>query len=52
MFADPEDVSKRIYTINVIESLNSFIRRSVKTRRIFTNDAAGSMLNNWKANNF
>ncbi len=34
------DIRKVIYTTNAIESLNSVIRKSVKTRKIFPSDYA------------
>lgn len=37
-FAYPDDIRKAIYTTNAIESLNSVIRKSVKTRKVFPND--------------
>ncbi len=40
LFSYPEDIRKVIYTTNAIESLNSVIRKSVKTRKVFPNDAA------------
>ncbi len=39
-FDYPKDIRKAIYTTNAIESLNSVIRKSVKTRKLFPNDAA------------
>ena len=38
LFAFPEKIRKVIYTTNAIESLNSVIRKSVKTRKLFPND--------------
>ena len=38
IFAYPADIRKVIYTTNAIESLNSVIRKSVKTRKIFPSD--------------
>ena len=38
IFSYPEDIRKVIYTTNAIESLNSVIRKSVKTRKVFPND--------------
>ena len=35
-----QDIRKVIYTTNAIESLNSVIRKSVKTRKVFPNDNA------------
>jgi len=39
-FTYPKDIRKVIYTTNAIESLNSVIRKSVKTRKVFPNDNA------------
>lgn len=41
-FDYPEDIRKAIYTTNAIESLNSVIRKSVKTRKLFPNDEAAT----------
>lgn len=38
LFAYPQDIRKVIYTTNAIESLNSVIRKSTKTRKLFPND--------------
>lgn len=40
LFNYPEDIRKVIYTTNAIESLNSVIRKSVKTRKVFPSDNA------------
>jgi putative transposase len=40
IFDYPADIRKVIYTTNAIESLNSVIRKSVKTRKVFPNDDA------------
>lgn len=40
IFEYPEDIRKVIYTTNAIESLNSVIRKSVKTRKLFPSDNA------------
>jgi transposase-like protein len=40
LFEYPEDIRKVIYTTNAIESLNSVIRKSVKTRKLFPSDAS------------
>jgi len=40
IFSYPEEIRKVIYTTNAIESLNSVIRKSVKTRKVFPNDNA------------
>lgn len=40
LFDYPPDIRKVIYTTNAIESLNSVIRKSVKTRKVFPNDEA------------
>jgi putative transposase len=39
-FDYPADIRKVIYTTNAIESLNSVIRKSVKTRKLFPSDDA------------
>ena len=39
-FDYPKDIRKVIYTTNAIESLNSVIRKSVKTRKLFPSDDA------------
>ena len=38
LFDYPDDIRKAIYTTNAIESLNSVIRKAVKTRKLFPND--------------
>jgi putative transposase len=38
IFDYPDDIRKVIYTTNAIESLNSVIRKSVKTRKVFPSD--------------
>ena len=40
LFDYPDDIRKVIYTTNAIESLNSVIRKSVKTRKLFPHDDA------------
>ena len=40
LFAYPPEIRKAIYTTNAIESLNSVIRKSVKTRKVFPSDDA------------
>ena len=40
IYSYPADIRKVIYTTNAIESLNSVIRKSVKTRKVFPNDDA------------
>ena len=40
IFDYPADIRKVIYTTNAIESLNSVIRKSVKTRKAFPSDDA------------
>lgn len=40
IFDYPDDIRKVIYTTNAIESLNSVIRKSVKTRKVFPSDDA------------
>jgi len=40
IFEYPKDIRKVIYTTNAIESLNSVIRKSVKTRKVFPSDDA------------
>lgn len=42
IFDYPADIRKVIYTTNAIESLNSVIRKSVKTRKLFPNDASAT----------
>lgn len=42
LFNFPEDIRRVIYTTNAIESLNSVIRKSVKTRKLFPNDASAT----------
>jgi putative transposase len=41
-FDYPPDIKKAIYTTNAIESLNSVIRKSIKTRKLFPNDASAT----------
>ncbi len=41
-FDYPQDIKKAIYTTNAIESLNSVIRKSIKTRKLFPNDASAT----------
>jgi len=57
-FAFPEEVRRIMYTTNAIESLNSKVRRAVRTRGHFPNDDAAAKLiylvlnqtsNGWKA---
>lgn len=43
-FAYPEEVRKILYTTNAIESLNSRLRKSLKTRGHFPNDEAATKL--------
>ncbi len=38
LFVYPEDIRRAIYTINAIESLNSMIRKSIRSRKIFNHD--------------
>lgn len=38
LFDYPDDIRKAIYTTNAIESLNSVIRKAVKTRKLFPSD--------------
>ena len=40
IFDYPADIRKVIYATNAIESLNSVIRKSVKTRKVFPSDNA------------
>ena len=40
LFDYPDDIRKVIYTTNAIESLNSFIRKTTKTRKVFPHDQA------------
>ncbi len=42
LFDYPADIRKVIYTTNAIESLNSVIRKSIKTRKLFPNDDAAT----------
>jgi len=41
-FDFPNDIRKVIYTTNAIESLNSVIRKSVKTRKLFPSDESAT----------
>ena len=41
-FNYPADIRKVIYTTNAIESLNSVIRKSVKTRKLFPSDESAT----------
>jgi putative transposase len=43
-FAYPPEIRKVIYTTNAIESLNSSMRKILKTRRAFPNDEAATKL--------
>lgn len=38
LFSYPKDIRRVIYTTNAIESVNSVIRKSVKTRKLFPSD--------------
>ncbi|NQZ17635.1 MAG: IS256 family transposase [Idiomarina sp.] len=38
LFTYPDDIRKAIYTTNAIESLNSVIRKAIKTRKLFPTD--------------
>lgn len=40
LFDYPKDIRKAIYTTNAIESVNSVIRKSVNTHKLFPNDEA------------
>ena len=40
LFEFSKDIRKAIYTTNAIESVNSVIRKSTKTRKLFPNDEA------------
>jgi len=42
LFDYPADIRKVIYTTNAIESLNSVIRKSIKTRKLFPNDQSAT----------
>lgn len=42
LFNFPSDIRKVIYTTNAIESLNSVIRKSVKTRKLFPSDESAT----------
>lgn len=45
LFDYPADIRKVIYTTNAIESLNSVIRKSIKTRKLFpTDDSATKVI--------
>ena len=45
LFGYPEDIRKAIYTTNVIESLNSVIRKVIKKRKLFpTDDSAKKVI--------
>ncbi|MGH1352546.1 MAG: IS256 family transposase [Methyloligellaceae bacterium] len=44
IFNSPEDIRKAIYTTNAVESLNSVIRKAIKTRKLFPNDDAAVKL--------
>ena len=41
-FNFPADIRKVIYTTNAIESLNSVIRKAVKTRKLFPSDESAT----------
>ena len=43
-FNFPADIRKVIYTTNAIESLNSVIRKAVKTRKLFPSDESATRL--------
>lgn len=42
LFDYPQDIRKVIYTTNAIESLNSVIRKSIKTRKLFPSDSSAT----------
>lgn len=42
LFDFPDDIRRVIYTTNAIESLNSVIRKSVKTRKLFPSDESAT----------
>lgn len=42
LFNFPADIRKVIYTTNAIESLNSVIRKAVKTRKLFPSDESAT----------
>ncbi|SFD40922.1 IS256 family transposase [Pseudoalteromonas denitrificans] len=45
LFIYPQDIRKAIYTTNVIESLNSVIRKAIKKRKLFpTDDSAKKVI--------
>jgi putative transposase len=44
LFKYPPEIRKVMYTTNAIESLNMVIRKSIKNRRIFPNDASAIKL--------
>ncbi len=43
-FAFPKDIRRVIYTTNAIESLNSTLRKIIKTRRLFPSEEAATKL--------
>ena len=43
-FAFPQDIRRVIYTTNAIESLNSTLRKIIKTRRVFPSEEAATKL--------
>jgi|TARA_B110000263_G_scaffold247113_1_gene259321 putative transposase len=43
-FAFPPDIRRAIYTTNAIESLNSTLRKIIKTRRVFPSEEAATKL--------
>ncbi|MFY9111907.1 MAG: transposase [Desulfomonilia bacterium] len=44
LFAYPEDIKRVIYTTNAIESLNMSLRKVIKTKASFPNDALKKVL--------
>ena len=50
-FAFPPDIRRAIYTTNAIESLNSTLRKIIKTRRVFPSEEAATKLLSWALQN-
>ena len=44
LFSFPQDIRRVIYTTNAIESLNSTLRKIIKTRRVFPSEEAATKL--------
>ena len=49
-FDYPPDIKKAIYTTNAIESLNSVIRKSIKTRKLFPLDSSDKCITQYFLN--